>query len=123
VGVILAALAPWATSEGPFSQNGLSRGDGWIAAGLGVALIGFGALAGSGRAGRLVRSGTLAVAAVGLVLGLLEQAKVGGAIAALSPTVHLGIGIYLLAAASVLALVAAWRGPPGEPGAARPQKV
>ena len=119
--VLLSAIAPWETSEGPFSQNGLTRGDGWIAAGLGVVLIGLGALAAFGRPGRIIRSATVAMAATGLVLGILEHAKVGGAIAPLGLTVHLGIGIYLLAAASVLALGAAWRGRLGDPGVASPR--
>ncbi len=116
--VVLSAIAPWATSEGPFSQNGLARGDGWIVVGLGLALLGLGALAALGRPGRPVRSATFALAAVGLVLGIAENAKVDSAIAPLSPTVHLGIGIYLLATASLLALVAAWRGRLGNPRAA-----
>lgn len=115
--VILSTIAPWATSEGPFSQNGLARGDGWIVVGLGLALLVIGALAARGRPGRLLRSATFALAAVGLVLGIAENAKVSSAIAPLSPTVHPGIGIYLLATASLLALVAAWRGRLADPGA------
>jgi hypothetical protein len=113
--VLLSAIAPWATSEGPFSQNGLTRGDGWLAAGLGVLLIGLGVLAAQGRSWRWIRPTTIGVAAVGLVLGLVEDDKVSGSIAPLSATVHLGLGIYLLGAASVIALLAAWGGRLSDP--------
>jgi hypothetical protein len=113
---ILAAIAPWATSEGPFSENGLALGDGWISAGLGALLIGLGALATFGRPARWIRSATLALAAAELVLGVAENAKLSGVIASLGPTVHLGLGIYLLGVASVAALLAAWRGGLLDPG-------
>src|SRR5579862_6472725 len=91
--ILLAAIAPWATSEGPFSENGLTRGDGWLATGLGVLMIGLGILAVSGRPDRIVRSVSLVLAGAGLGMAFFENAKVSGAIAPLGPSVHLGIGI------------------------------
>jgi hypothetical protein len=77
-----------------------------------------GLLAAQGRSDPRIRSAVVAFAVVGLLSGVVEDGKVSGSIAALGPTVHVGIGVYLLVTGSILALVAAWRGRLGKPGAA-----
>jgi hypothetical protein len=107
--VALGTVAPWATSEGPFSQSGLARGDGVVTGLIGLGLVLLGLMLLLRKAGPPVRAAAILLAMAGLAVGIGENMKVSDAIAPVTPSVHIGIGIYLVIVGSALALVGAWR--------------